>query len=318
MNEDENLTGKVDEPVDEASKESDLGSLIKLSEEDMKRIMSPIIVAIKSINDTAIEGDKIMSPIIESSRKIKDTIQVINSSEGMKALREAIKPMCYTGLNLDPYCKASKITKKNLAQIMDVSYETLRRYENAIKVPQIDFVIRLSFILNAPLDSLLKRSSSYVLPQNAGGFEIYGYNKEDRSYRKTGRIARIDENIPSDKGAYNAFELASDSPLLGAKKGAVVFLKKADWYHGKDLFNSDRPTYALVDKEFQNNRLVAIEPCFIKITPVIDRSGNFQNESHGSRFFNYIKAVGGNISTITYRDLEAMVSYIVIKSVTDY
>lgn len=314
MKENENLANKNDELIDEVSKEVDLGSLIKLSEEDLKRVMSPIFAAVKSTNESIVNVGEAVSPIIGALNKIKGSIESIN----IDSLREAIKPMIYSGLNLDPYCKTLKLSKKTLALIMNVSYETLRRYENAIKVPQIDFVIRLSFILNAPLDSLLKRSSSYVLPQNAGGFEIYGYDKEDRSYRKTGKISRIDENIPLDKGAYNAFELGNDSQLLGAKKGAIIFLKKADWYHGKDLFNSDRPTYALIEKEYVNNKLVNIDPCFIKITPVIDKSGNFQNESHGSRFFNYIKHIGGAISTITYRDLEAMVSYIVIKSVTDY
>lgn len=78
------------------------------------------------------------------------------------------------GLRLRQLREARHMTRPELAQKIDVTKETIYRYENNLQVPSLDKVRRIALVLNTTMDYLAGLEDSESI-------SVHGLSEEQRS-----------------------------------------------------------------------------------------------------------------------------------------
>ena len=232
----------------------------------------------------------------------------------LKDWTEALK---FEGLQLEPYLKQSGYTKAQLAEELEMSRTMLYNYINgSIKEPKLLIILAIRYLLDMPLDYLLKKANNFFESKQSSGYPIYQFD-EMNQLNKTHERLSFEKPIDDDGLETLVVKLTEKNDLLNLNKGDyVVFKEIYDDY----LFDEHKDTYALIDMEYdpKNKDFKKIQrPFLTKITRANTREKNVADgKVERSRHFIYIKD-GQTFLTTQYK-LFNMIQYVVIQTIKYY
>lgn len=123
------------------------------------------------------------------------------------------------GENIRDLRIASKITQKDLAKYLNLTVASISAYENGIRMPSYDILIKIASIFRVSTDNLLGFNNSYVI-------DISGLNAEQRNIIfeiiELYRLKNMKNNsIIVDKNVVDMVEIFKDKCLIDAEKASL-------------------------------------------------------------------------------------------------
>lgn len=88
------------------------------------------------------------------------------------------------GTNIQFYRKQKNMTQEDLAEFMNVSRQTVSKWESDTAFPETDKLITLSDYFGCTLDELIKGSAEENFTEDAAGEDAAGYDKEMNSFTR--------------------------------------------------------------------------------------------------------------------------------------
>lgn len=255
-----------------------------------------------------------------SSRQQQGIVSIIGelfNDDFVDHLKDWTEALKFEGLQLEPYLKQSGYTKSQLAEELEMSRAMLYNYINGnIKEPKLLIILAIRYLLDMPLDYLLKKGNNFFESKQSSGYPIYQFD-EMNQLNKTHERLSFEKPIDDDGLETLVVKLTEKNELLNLNKGDyVVFKEIYDDY----LFDEHRDTYALIDMEYdpKNKDFKKIQrPFLTKITRANTREKNVADgKVERSRHFIYIKE-GKTFLTTQYK-LFNMIQYVVIQTIKYY
>lgn len=92
----------------------------------------------------------------------------------MKSLRKAkVKEMNVFGENLQFYRKKREMTQEQLAERLDVSRQTVSKWEAGTSYPEMEKILQLCELFSCEMDTLLRRNAAELEIADSQGYDIH-------------------------------------------------------------------------------------------------------------------------------------------------
>ena len=232
----------------------------------------------------------------------------------IKDWTEALK---FEGLQLEPYLKQSRLSKGELAEKLSMSRGMLYNYINGnVKEPKLLIILAIRYLLDMPLDYLLKKGNSFFESKSSSGYPIYQFDEMNQLIKTHDRLT-FEKPLSDDGLAICVVKLNERNELLDLNKGDYIALKELEDNY---LFNEDKDTYALIYKKYNpkdRNFYVIKKPFLTKITRTTSiEKDEADGKNERSRRFIYVK--DGKTYLTTQNKLLHSIRYVVIQAIKHY
>lgn len=92
----------------------------------------------------------------------------------MESLRKAkVKEMNVFGENLQFYRKKREMTQEQLAEKLDVSRQTVSKWEAGTSYPEMEKILQLCELFSCEMDTLLRRNAAELEIADSQGYDIH-------------------------------------------------------------------------------------------------------------------------------------------------